>query len=147
MVQELLPASVAFVGQMDVDDRVVFGFYRFPDEFHPCLCGGTPTFFDIAFQTCADDIAPCGSTTDSAGDDMVQRQFSRGKPFAAILAMVAVPGEQVVAVEFDPLVRDAVISQQPNHTRHGNMKINCGYPVVLVGLKSAFGFAQLDPTV
>jgi len=29
MVEELFPASVAFVTEMDVDEGIFFGFYRF----------------------------------------------------------------------------------------------------------------------
>ena len=147
MVEELFPASVAFVGQVDMDNRVAAGLDGFSNQHHAGLCGGAAAFFDIAFQTCADDITPYRQSAQSAGDYMVQGQLRRGEAFAAVLAVVAVAGEQVAAVEFDGFVRDAVVAQQPDHTRHGNMEVDSGYPVVLVGFKGASCFAQLDPVV
>ena len=58
VVEELLPASVAFVIEVDVDMRVAFGLYWFLDEFHVCLLGGAAAFFDIAACAGADDVVP-----------------------------------------------------------------------------------------
>lgn len=73
MVEKLLPALVAFVIEMDVDDRVVFGFDGFLNEFHVCLCGRPTAFFDIAFQAGAHDIIPCCATAQAAGNHVIQR--------------------------------------------------------------------------
>ena len=124
MVKKLLPASVSLVGQVNVNDRVILGLDGFLDEFHMGLCGGAATFFDIAPQTCTDDVLPSGSSAQSAGNHMIQRQFGTGKTFTAILAVIVIASEQIAAVEFDRFVGDTVISQQPNHTRHRNMKID-----------------------
>ena len=130
-----------------MDDRVVAGFNGFFYQHHVSLCGGAAAFFDIAFKTRADDITPCGRAAQSAGDDMIQRQLGGGESFAAILAVVVVAGEQVAAVEFNRFAWDAVVAQQPDHTRHGDVEVDSGYPVMFVGLECAFGFAQFHPAV
>ena len=60
VVEKLLPALVAFVIQMNVDHRVIFGFDGFLNEFHVRLCRRPTAFFDIAFQAGAHDIVPSG---------------------------------------------------------------------------------------
>ena len=43
---------------------------------------------------------------------------------AAILAMVFVAGEDVPAIEFDLASGQAVVKEQPDNSRHGDMEID-----------------------
>ncbi len=45
MVEELLPAVVAFVTEMNVDNGIPFGFNGFLNEFHIGLLRGSAAFF------------------------------------------------------------------------------------------------------
>lgn len=67
--------------------------------------------------------------------------------FAAILTAVLVPCEDVSAIELYFGPRQAVIKQQPNDSRHGDVEIHSGYPVVSVRLEVAPELAYLAPVL
>ena len=58
MVEELLPALVTMVAQVDVDEWVVFGFDGLSNKFHPGELGGPASFLDVAGCAGANNIVP-----------------------------------------------------------------------------------------
>ena len=58
MVEELLPALVTMVAQVDVDEWVVFGFDGPSNKFHPGELGGPASFLDVAGCAGANNIVP-----------------------------------------------------------------------------------------
>ena len=75
---------------------------------------------------------------------MIDRQFRQREFAPAVLTVVAVPGEDVPAVELDGRSRQAVVEQQPDDPRHGDIKIDRRDPVV-VRLERFPHLAQLPP--
>jgi len=73
VVEELLPASVAGLAKMDVDERVVSGFGRLLDQRQSGLFWGSASFFDVAVGAGADDIFPDRFAAHTAGDNVVER--------------------------------------------------------------------------
>ena len=73
MVEELFPASVSLVAEVDVDERVVSGPDGFLDELHGGVLGRSAAFFDVAGRTRTDDILPDGFSAQTPRDDVVER--------------------------------------------------------------------------
>ena len=66
---------------------------------------------------------------------------------AAILAVVFVAGEDVPAIEFDLVSRQTVVEQQPDDSRHGDMKIHSRYPIVSIRLEITPELANIAPAL
>jgi len=73
VVEELLPASVAMVAEMDVDKGIVPGPDWLSDKLHPGALWSSPTLFDIALGAGADNIFPDRFAAHTPGDYMVER--------------------------------------------------------------------------
>ena len=58
MVEELLPASVAVVAQVDMNEGIVPGSYGLSNKLHPGVLWGLASFFDVAGCAGAHDIFP-----------------------------------------------------------------------------------------
>ena len=67
--------------------------------------------------------------------------------FAAILAFVLVAGEDVPAVEFDVGPRQAVVKEQPDNSRYGDMEIHGRDPIVPIRLEIPTELADLAPAL
>ena len=145
MVEELFPALVAVRRQVNPDNRVAFRFFRLLDQCHMSLFWRAAAFLDIAPCAGAHNIRPGAFAAEHPGNDMVQRQFGRGKFLAAVLTAAAVTGKNIAAVEFDRLTGQPVIKKETNDARYSDVEMNGGNPVMLVSLKAAFGFAGLLP--
>ena len=48
MVEELLPAAVTLVAEMNVNERIVLRLDGFLDQLHPGVLWGLAAFFDVA---------------------------------------------------------------------------------------------------
>src|SRR5438045_2402785 len=87
---------------------------------HPRLARRTPTLLAIAGHATGDDVLPVLPAALRDRQHMIERQFVRGKPLAAILAAVIVTGVDVRAREGyvveTPLY--LYISQQTDHRGH-----------------------------
>ncbi len=73
MVEELFPAFVSLVAEMDVDEGVVAGFDGLFDERHAGMFRGLAAFFDVAGGTGTNDVFPGCLAAQAAGDDVVER--------------------------------------------------------------------------
>ena len=75
IVEELFPAMVSLVVQVDMYDGVAFWFYRFCDQGHSGLFWCSAAFFYVAFSACTDNIFPCCRSSESSWDDVVEGEF------------------------------------------------------------------------
>ena len=55
---------------------------------------------------------------------MVERELAGGEAFAAVLAFVLVASEDVSAIELDVGAREAVVKEQANDPRDGDVEID-----------------------
>ena len=58
MVEELFPASVAVVAEVDVDEGVVSGLDGLLNELHPGVLWSSAAFFDVAGCAGANNVFP-----------------------------------------------------------------------------------------
>jgi len=58
VVEELLPASVAGLAEVDADERIVLGFDGLADEGYSGLLWSSATFYHVTFRAGADHIPP-----------------------------------------------------------------------------------------
>ncbi len=73
MVEELFPASVSVVAEVDVDERVVAGLDGLFDEFHAGMFYGLAAFFDVTGRAGTNDVFPGCFTAQAARDYVVER--------------------------------------------------------------------------
>jgi len=147
VVEELLPASIAGLAEVDVDHRIVSGLDGFLDKRQSGLFRHSASLFDVAVGAGADDIFPVRFAAHTAGDDVVEREFAGREATATILAAIFVAGEDVSAVEFHIVLRQAVVKQQPNNPRHGDIEVDGGNPVVAIRLELPAELAHLAPAL
>jgi poly(A) polymerase len=147
MVEELLPAFVAVVVEVQMNDRIAFGLDGFLDERHVRLVGRHAAFSGVAFGAGTDNVFPFACPAQRTRDDMVEREFICGELLAAVLTAVAVAGKEITSVKLDGLTRQAVIKQQTNDPRHGDIEIDGGNPVVTGSFKGFLEGRQLPPGI
>jgi len=147
MVEELFPALVSPVAEVDMDEGVVPGLHGLLYQLHARLMQALAAFPDVAGGTGTDNILPGSFAAHTPRDDVVERQFAGREMLAAVLASVPVAGENITAVEFDLGSGQAVVEKQPDNPRHGHMEIDGGYPVVPVRLEIASELAYLAPAL
>src|SRR5689334_2277593 len=99
IIEETLPTLVLTVRELEPQGRAGFGLDRFLEEFHPRLPGRPASLTDVALQASADDVFPGGAAAPAPGKDVVEAQLAGREPLAAVLAAVAVAGEDVPPVE------------------------------------------------
>jgi len=100
VVEELLPASVTLVAEVNVDERIAFWLDRFLDKSQARLPWCATTFFDIAFRTGTNNILPNRFAAHTSWDDVVKGQLAGRIAFAAILTSIFVTSKDVPTVEF-----------------------------------------------
>src|SRR5207302_5869556 len=98
VIQELLPALVAFIRQADVDDGRALRLDRLGDQVHVGLVGGAAAFLDVALHAAADDVVPGALAALRFGEHVVERKLGGGIFAAAVLAFAAIAGGDVAAV-------------------------------------------------
>ena len=123
MVEELFPGSVSLVAEVDVYERVAFWLDGPLDEGHCGLLGRSASLLDVAIGTGANDVLPHGFSAHTPGDDVVERELTGGEAVSAILAFVLVAGEDVSTIEFYVGARQAVVEEQANDPRDGDVEI------------------------
>ncbi len=73
MVEELFPASVSVVAEVDVDEWVVPGFYGPLYELHAGELWSPAALSDVAAGAGADYVLPHRFAAQAAGDNVVER--------------------------------------------------------------------------
>jgi len=72
VVEELFPASVAVVSEVDVDEGVVSGLDRLSNKLHPCVFWSSAAFFYVAGCAGTNNILPDSFASHTPGDDVVE---------------------------------------------------------------------------
>jgi hypothetical protein len=145
VVEELLPAFVAGLAEVNVHKRIVLRPGRDTDKREAGLLGSSATFFNVTFGAGADHIFPVRFSAHTARDNVVEGKLAGVVTFAAILAAVSVACEDVAAIEFYLAPWEAVIEQKTDNPRDGDVEIYGGNPVAAIRLEIAFEFADLAP--
>ncbi len=73
MVEELFPASVSVMAEVDVDEGVVSGLDSLSNKLHPCVFWGSAAFFDIAGCAGTNNILPDSFASHTPWYDVVER--------------------------------------------------------------------------
>jgi len=72
VVEELFPASVAVVVQVDVDEGIVHGLDGLFNKLHSCDFRSSASFFDVAFGAGTDYVFPCCFAAHTSRNDVVK---------------------------------------------------------------------------
>src|SRR5262249_23368309 len=145
VIDKCLPALVLRVVELNGQKRAALGLGRWADEFEMGFLRGAAAFAHVAGHAGADDVFPGRVAAAAARDDVVETELAGGEMLAAILAAIAVAGEQIAAVEADRLPRDAIERQQANHARHLQLEIHAANPVVVLLLEGGTQGANFAP--
>jgi len=73
MVEELFPALVSPVAEVDMDEGVVAGLYGLLYQLHTRLMQALAAFLHIAGRTGTDNVLPGGFAAHTPRDDVVER--------------------------------------------------------------------------
>ena len=103
------------------EENVVFGFGGLLNQSQSRLLRRSAAFLHVAVGAGTDDIRPSGLAARASWNNVVEREFAGGLFFAAILAAVFVAGEDVPAVEFYLTSGQAVVKQEANYPRYGDI--------------------------
>ena len=114
-----------------MNQRVALGSNRCSAQPQSRLSRRSPSLSNVTTVARADDVFPGRCTALRSRFHMVERKFQRRKPPKAILTGVAVPGENIAAIELDSLPRDFRKAQHPDDPRNEKAVTNRSNPVVL----------------
>ena len=73
MIEELFPASIAMVVQVDVDQGIVLWLDWLFNKLHSCGFRSSTSFSDVTIGTGADYVLPCCFAAHTSWDDMIER--------------------------------------------------------------------------
>jgi hypothetical protein len=121
-IEKMLPTVVIGVPKVDLNERTPFRAFGFADQVHAGLERGPVCLAGITLDAGANDIFPGGGAAAIARDNVVQIEVFSVENFAAILAGVLVPLENVMAGEFHFLLGHAVEEREHNDARHTNFE-------------------------
>jgi len=72
VVEELLPATVALLAEMDMYEWIVFRLNGLMNKCYTSFFRSSTAFFDVALGAGTNYISPNGFTTHAPGDNMVE---------------------------------------------------------------------------
>ena len=72
MVEELLPASVSLMAEVNMNKRITLWLDGFLDKFHAGLSWGSAAFFHVALRAGTNYISPDRFAAHTSGDDVVE---------------------------------------------------------------------------
>ena len=72
VVEELLPAVVALMAEVNVNERIAFWLNRFLDKCHTGVFGSSAAFFYIAFGAGTNHISPDWFAAHTTGNNVVE---------------------------------------------------------------------------
>src|ERR1043166_9534615 len=121
-VEEMLPAFVVLEAKIDLHELTPLGPLGFADQMHASLGGRAVGLARIAPDAGTDNVFPRGRTSPVSRDDMIQVEILPFENFAAILASVAVPLENVVPGELDFLLGQPIEEHQQNDPRNADFE-------------------------
>jgi hypothetical protein len=149
LIEELLPACVLVGAQAQADDGVASWLTWGGDEFHVGLVRGAAALLGVASDTAADKVGPGAEALLASWDDVVEAEFASVEVFAAVLAEVAVAGEDVSSVELDALAWEFFVAQQADDFGDGELHPDGADPFVFVvgeaGVVAVCGVGGVGP--
>lgn len=145
VVEKRLPALVLLAAEAERDQWVALWFEGAVDEFHSCLLWSSAAFSGVALDAGADEVFPGVAAAVGSWVHVVDGEVACWEDAAAVLALVAVAGEEVAAVEFDVLLGEFVVAQEADDARHGDVHADSLDPVVALGLELALELAEFEP--
>lgn len=147
VVEEGLPAGVTVLAEAEGDEGIAFGSDGPADEFEAGLFGGAAAFAGVAAGAGADEVVPGVAAALSAGLDVIEGEFAGGEMMAAVLTAVAIAREDVAAVEFYALLREAVVAEESDDARDGKVHAHGADPLMLIGFELAAEEGEFGPGV
>ncbi len=111
-VDEMLPAVMTVQGKINLHKRAPFGALGLAHQVHVGLVRGPIGLVRIAFDAGADDVFPRRRAAAIPRHDVIQVEVFAVKDFAAVLAGVLVPLENVMPGEFDFFLRHPVVHEE-----------------------------------
>ncbi len=117
----------------------------FGDEVHVGLLGGAAAFLDVALYAAADDVVPTALATLALRQDVIEGELGGGEFSAAVLALAAIAGVDVAAIEFHILARKFVVAEQADDARDGDLEAHGVNPVEPFGLELCLETGELLP--
>lgn len=109
MVEELLPATITLVTQVDVNEGIVLRPDGLLDEHHARLFRSSAAFSDVAFGARTDNIVPNSLAAHAPRGNVVKRELAGRLAPATILAPVFIASEDVSAIKLDFGPRQTVV--------------------------------------
>src|SRR4051794_8741937 len=147
VVEERFPALVLPVGQLEAEGGAGPGLDRRLDQAHARLGRGPPPLPDVALDAGADDVLPVGAAPAAPGHHVVEAQLAGREPPAAVLAAVAVAGEDVPPIELDPGPGEPVVGQEPDHAGDLDLEVDGPDEIVVGVLEPGPGLGDGSPAV
>lgn len=114
----MAPAFVELAVKSDVDKRPPPRLFGLSNQVHVRFVNELVSFAGVAGNARANDIFPGREAAFVSGDDVVEIQLRTIKNFAAILAGIFIPLENVVTCEFDFFARKAIEETENNDGRY-----------------------------
>src|ERR1017187_6024514 len=111
--------------------RSPLGASRPAEQMHPGFVGRAATLAAIAVMARAYDVLPRGHPATRARNDMVQVELGARQFLVAILAGVAVAGEDVEARESHVALGHALVRGQQQDPRHADEAVHYPQPLML----------------
>ena len=128
-----------------VSSGLRFGRTGFLISLMPASCGVRPPLRTLHRTHAHTRFSHDRVAAAAGGHDVVEAQFAGGEPLAAVLAVIAVAGEDVAAIEPHALLRHAIVVQQPQHARHLDLKVHAANPVLVRLLELRLQLADFAP--
>src|SRR5262249_17917498 len=145
--EERLPALISAVRELESQERAGLRPLWLADQPHASLSGRATPLADVAFEASADDILPVRQAAAAPRQNVVEAQLGRRGPLAAILTAIAVPREDVAAVEFHFLARQAVVSEYADDARDLNLEVDGANIFIVRTLEERAGLGDLAPAL
>jgi len=123
-VNEVLPAIVAVQAEVDLHKRPPLWPLGLANEMQIGFLGGVVGLLRVALDAGANDVFPRRRAAAVARNDVVQIQVLALEYNAAVLAGILVALKDVVAREFDFLLRQTVVNQKQDDSRYADTEGN-----------------------
>src|ERR1043165_6945756 len=134
LIQERLPRLILLAPQSQRDQRIALRPLHGTDELHSRLLGRAAALLGVAPEAGADEVFPRFAAAEGARQDVVDREVRGREVLAAVLALVAVAGEEVAAVELHGLGRQLLVAEEADDAGHGDIQPDGLDPVVPLAL-------------
>ena len=109
--------------------------------------GRAASLADVAGHAGADDVLPTRDAAPAAGHHVIEREFARREVLSAVLAQVAVAGEDVTAVKPQTLAGTAVARNQPDDPGRLEFVSHSADPILIGAAEVGLQGGELTPRI